>query len=329
MIKRNFIALVKRIYTKIAANVKHRICVELSIIGAGKWGQALQTAFLDAKIDAHICSRSPRDLPNMTSVEAALKAPLIVMALSVQATDRFLAERFRFGGQKILVASKGIDTQSGKFLNEIYEAYAPSENLAFLCGPGFAAEILQKLPAALTIASKSDDVASAFMRRFPSWIKTYRTNDAIGAEIAGAYKNVIAIASGVGDALALGTNARAALITRGLAEMTRFGLFFGAKLETFLGLAGVGDLTLTATSALSRNYRVGQALGRKEPLEQVLQALGEVAEGVPTARAIAALSAKNELHTPIANEVVALFGGKEPLKSLQTLLISRAKDEEF
>ncbi|MDR2034873.1 MAG: NAD(P)-dependent glycerol-3-phosphate dehydrogenase [Helicobacteraceae bacterium] len=300
----------------------------LAIIGAGKWGRALQTAFLDAGAEASIVSRSPCDAPNLTTIDEALKSPLLVMALSVQATSGWLKERFIFSGQKILVASKGIDTQSGKFLNEIYSQHAPIENIAFLCGPGFAAEVTQKLPTALTIASTSEESAAAFMRCFPSWIKTYRTNDIIGAEIAGAYKNVIAIAAGVCDALGLGANARAALITRGLAEMTRFGLFFGAKLETFLGLAGVGDLALTATSALSRNYRVGFALGRKRSLQEVLDELGEVAEGVPTALAIAALSKKNNLHTPIANEVTKLFDGGDPLIGVTSLMI-RANEKEF
>ena len=302
--------------------------MRVAIIGGGKWGQALQTAFLDGKVEVGVASRVQRDLPNMVSVEAALEAPLLVMAISVQATREWLKERFRFKGQKILVASKGIDTQSGKFLNEIYADFAPRENAAFLSGPGFAAEISKKLPAALTVASISDETAATFTRCFPNWIKTYRSSDVIGAEIAGAYKNVIAIAAGTCASLELGANARAALITRGLAEMTRFGLFFGANLETFLGLAGVGDLTLTATSALSRNYRVGFALGQKRTLESVLSELGEVAEGVPTARAIVKLAADNKLYTPIANEVAKLFDGGDPSASVESLLI-RANEKEF
>jgi glycerol-3-phosphate dehydrogenase (NAD(P)+) len=298
------------------------------VIGGGKWGQALQTAFLDNKIEASVVSRSARTLPNLTSVEDALKTPLLVMAISAQATREWLETHFRFNGQKILVASKGIDTQSGKFLNEIYGEFAPSENAAFLSGPGFAAEIVKKLPAALTIASESEETAAVFTRCFPNWIKTYRSSDVIGAEVGGAYKNVIAIAAGTCASLELGANARAALITRGLAEMTRFGLFFGAKQETFLGLAGVGDLTLTATSELSRNYRVGFALGQKRTLESVLSELGEVAEGVSTARAIVKIAAKNKLYTPIANEVAKLFDGGDPFASVQSLLI-RANDKEF
>jgi glycerol-3-phosphate dehydrogenase (NAD(P)+) len=297
-------------------------------MGAGKWGQALQSAFLDAGIDAHIVSRAPRDLPNLTSVEKALRARLIVMAISVQATREWLKAHFSFDGQKILVASKGIDAESGEFLNEIYGEFVPIENVAFLCGPGFAAEVKRKLPAALTIASQSEETAAAFMRCFPKRIKTYRTTDVIGAEIASAYKNVIAIAAGACDGLELGANARAALIARGLAEMTRFGLFFGARTETFLGLAGAGDLVLTATNALSRNYRVGFALGQGRTLESVLTELGEVAEGVPTARAIVGLAERNKLHTPIARETIKLFKGGDPLAGVEALM-TRASEKEF
>ncbi|MDR3347004.1 MAG: NAD(P)H-dependent glycerol-3-phosphate dehydrogenase [Helicobacteraceae bacterium] len=303
--------------------------MKLSIIGAGKWGEALQSAFLQIEPTAAIASRTPKNLPNFASIEQALEAEAIVMCISVQATSDWLRSCFRFSGQRILVASKGIETQSGRFLNVIYEEFAPRENLAFLCGPGFAAEVKARKPTALTIASHSDETAGMFMRFFPPQIKTYRISDVIGAEIAGAYKNVIAIGAGVCEALKLGNNARAALITRGLAEMTRFGEHFGAKAETFLGLAGAGDLFLTATSELSRNFRVGLGLGSGRGLDEILANLGEVAEGVPTAWAIARLSAENSLHTPIANEVTALFGGKDPASSLQALLHSRAKEEEF
>ncbi|GHV07383.1 glycerol-3-phosphate dehydrogenase [NAD(P)+] [Campylobacterota bacterium] len=302
--------------------------MELAIIGAGKWGQALQEAFLQSGIEACILSRSDRKLPNRVSTADAMKAKLLVMALPVQVTGAWLESNFVFSDQRILVASKGIETASGRFLNELFAGYAPAQNLAFLSGPGFAAEVIRHLPTALTIAAVSDECAAAFMRCFPQWIKTYRTDDIVGAEIAGAYKNVIAIAAGVGDALGLGNNARAALITRGLAEMTRFGLHFGAKLQTFLGLAGVGDLALTATSALSRNYRVGFGLGEGKRLEEILTELGEVAEGVPTAQAIVKLSVQNKLYTPIAREVTLALDGKSPKESLLTLL-NRTKEEEF
>lgn len=302
--------------------------VKLAVIGAGKWGQALQAAFLQVQSPVLITSRSPKNLPHFVDTATALGAEMLVMALPVQETTAWLEANFKFSSQRVMVVSKGIETATGRFLNEIYESFIPAENLAFLSGPSFAAEVVKGLPTALTIASHNEETAAGFMACFPPWIKTYRTSDVTGAEVAGAYKNVIAIAAGVCDALGLGNNARAALITRGLAEMTRFGLHYGARLETFLGLAGVGDLFLTATSTLSRNYRVGQGLGQGKPIGAILAELGEVAEGVPTAQAIVALSEKSGVYTPIAREVAALIGGKNPKESLHALL-SRTREEEF
>lgn len=141
-----------------------------------------------------------------------------------------------------------------------------------------------------------------------------------GAEICGAYKNVLAIASGISDGLKLGNNARAALISRGLVEMHRFGKFFGAKEETFLGLSGAGDLFLTATSILSRNYRVGLKLAQNQKLDSILAELNEVAEGVKTAYAIERLAKMKGIYTPIVNEVVAIFKGKSVQEATQNLL---------
>jgi len=143
----------------------------------------------------------------------------------------------------------------------------------------------------------------------------------VGAEVSGAYKNVIAIAGGVCDGLGLGNNARAALISRGLVEMTRFGTSFGAKTETFLSLGGAGDLFLTASSRLSRNYRVGLGLAKRKSMDEILAELGEVAEGVPTARALHEIAEKNGLYLPIASEVYAMIEeGKDPRQSVRDLL---------
>lgn len=303
--------------------------MKLAVIGAGKWGEALQSAFLDVDKSVLISSRSARDLPNFVPLDQALSADLLVITIPTQLTANWLATHLKISAnQKILVASKGIEASTGRFLNEIYSEFVNEKNLAFLSGPGFALEVKAKLPTALTIASVSEQTATAFMELFPPHIKTYRTTDVIGAEVAGAYKNVIAIAAGVCDSLALGNNARAALITRGLAEMTRFGTNYGAQFETFLGLAGVGDLLLTATSTMSRNYRVGQGLGAGKSLEVILEELGEVAEGVPTAKAVVSLSEKSGIYTPIASEVAKILGGKSPKESLISLL-NRTKDREF
>ena len=151
-------------------------------------------------------------------------------------------------------------------------------------------------------------------------MKAYTSGDVIGAEICGAYKNVIAIAGGICDGLGLGNNARASLISRGLIEMDRFGSFFGAANETFLGLSGAGDLFLSASSNLSRNYRVGFALANGRKIDEILRDLGEVAEGVATAKAIVKIANEWQIYTPIAREVALIIDGKSPKTSVQDLL---------
>ena len=301
--------------------------MQLAVIGAGKWGQALFGAFRDAGVEVVITGRTPKAIEGFVPLSEALAAPSLVIALPAQVSSAWLHEQYVDHNQRILVASKGIEVSTGRFLNALYEPYVSADRLAFLSGPSFAAEVQKHLPTALTIAASHAETAAHFMALFPEWIKTYRSDDVIGAEVAGAYKNVIAIAAGVSDALGLGNNARAALVTRGLAEMTRFGLFFGARVESFLGLAGVGDLFLTASSTLSRNYRVGAALGQGKGLEAILAELGEVAEGVPTTQAVVALAKQKALYVPIAQEVHALLEGKDPRQSLHDLLSGENKEE--
>jgi glycerol-3-phosphate dehydrogenase (NAD(P)+) len=302
--------------------------MQLAVIGAGKWGQALYGAFRDAGVEVALSGRTPKAIEGFVPLAQAMEAPALVVALPAQVSGAWLHEHFIDRGQRVLVASKGIEVETGRFLNAVYEPFVSADRLAFLSGPSFAAEVQRHLPTALTIAASHEETATHFMALFPEWIKTYRSEDVIGAEVAGAYKNVIAIAAGVSDALGLGNNARAALVTRGLAEMARFGLFFGAKVESFMGLAGVGDLFLTASSTLSRNYRVGAGLGGGKTLQAILEELGEVAEGVPTTRAVVALAEKKQLYVPIAREVAALIEGKDPRQSLHDLL-SGANKEEF
>jgi glycerol-3-phosphate dehydrogenase (NAD(P)+) len=231
-----------------------------------------------------------------------------------------LKENFVYKNQKILVAAKGIEASSGAFLKDIYEEFVSSENLGFISGPSFASEVIQGLPTALVLNSTSKELYEKFAPLFPKFIKTYYSDDVIGAEIAGAYKNVLAIASGICDGLHLGQNARASLISRGLVEMDRFGSFYGSHKDTFIGLSGAGDLFLTASSTLSRNFRVGLGLAKGKSLAIILEELGEVAEGVKTAEAIYKLSQENNIYTPIANEVKLILDGKSPQQSLKDLL---------
>ncbi|KIM03792.1 MAG: glycerol-3-phosphate dehydrogenase [Sulfurovum sp. AS07-7] len=294
--------------------------MKIAIIGAGKWGQALFHAFKE-KNECIITSRTYRDIEGFVSLDDALKFPYLVMAIPAQEVRGWMEQNFIDNGQSLLVAAKGIEVKSGAFLNEVYGNFISKERLAFLSGPSFAAEVQKSLPTALVVSSKNESLAKKFAEAMPDFIKGYISSDVTGEEIAGAYKNVIAIAGGVCDGLKLGNNARAALLARGLVEMSRFGMSFGAKQETFLSLGGAGDLFLTASSKLSRNYRVGFLFANRMKLEDILQELGEVAEGVPTAKALYDIAQKENIYLPIAKEVYnMLYEGKDPRQSVKDLL---------
>jgi len=293
----------------------------ICVIGAGKWGQALHYA-LNQKQKCLITSRTKKDIENFVSLEEALSCEYLVIAIPSQSIREWLEKNFKYSNQKVLVAAKGIEANSGAFLQEIYEEFVPQKNLGFISGPSFASEVIKGLPTALVLNSTSKKFYDNFYQFFPNFIKTYYSDDVIGAEISGAYKNVLAIASGICQGLNLGQNAQASLISRGLVEMNRFGQHYGANKDTFIGLSGAGDLFLTASSTLSRNFRVGLGLASKKSLDEILIELGEVAEGVMTSRAIYKLSQENDIYTPIANEVKFILDGKNPQDSLSDLLKS-------
>ncbi len=293
--------------------------MKIGVIGAGKWGSALSFA-LEEKNDVFISSRTPREIKNFIPMQEILQLEYLVITIPAQEISQWLKENFLFSGQKILVASKGIEASSGKFLNEIYSEYLPEENVCFLSGPSFATEVMQSLPTALVINSKNEELSAQFASFFPSFIKTYTSTDVMGAEVAGAYKNVIAIAAGICEGLSLGKNAAASLISRGLVEMQRFGHNYGARDESFIGLSGAGDLFLTASSTMSRNFRVGLGLANGKSKEQIIKELGEVAEGVGTAYALHVIAKEKKIYLPIATEVYNILEGKNPKASLRDLL---------
>ncbi|MBL0708919.1 MAG: NAD(P)H-dependent glycerol-3-phosphate dehydrogenase [Sulfurimonas sp.] len=292
---------------------------KIGVIGAGKWGLALAFA-MSEKNEVFISSRTPRDIKNFVSTQEILKCEYLVITVPAQVVSSWLSENFVFSGQKILVASKGIEASSGKFLNEIYQEFVPDENIAFLSGPSFASEVLQSLPTALVINSTNEKLCSEFASFSPSFIKAYISKDVMGAEISGAYKNVIAIAAGICEGLGLGKNAAASLIARGLVEMQRFGHKYGAKDESFVGLSGAGDLFLTASSTMSRNFRVGLGLSKGMSQKEILDDLGEVAEGIGTSYALKKIAKEKKLYLPIAREVYSMLEGKNPQESLRDLL---------
>lgn len=294
--------------------------MKIAIIGAGKWGQALYHAY-SKKNDVVIHSRTPKNIDNFVSLSEALDRKYLIIAIPAQFVREWMEENFIDQGQSILVAAKGIETSTGAFLNDIYAQFVPASRLAFISGPSFATEVQQSLPTALIISSTNPTLAQSYADVLPDFIKGYTSSDIVGAEVSGAYKNVIAIAGGVCEGLGLGNNARTALISRGLVEMTRFAEHFGAKTETFLSLGGAGDLFLTASSTMSRNFRVGLGLADGKSIDDILQDLGEVAEGIPTAKALYKISQDNDLYLPIAREVYAMIEDrKNPRDSVGDLL---------
>ena len=234
--------------------------------------------------------------------------------------------------QVIVSLTKGIEEGSLKRMTEIMEeVFSPHSlpRLAVLSGPSFAREVAEKHPTAVVIASADTESARSIQHLVSNiHFRAYTSDDVAGVELAGALKNVIAVACGISDALRFGHNTRAALITRGIAEMTRLGLKLGAKKETFLGLAGIGDLVLTCTARLSRNYHVGYELGRGRPLAEILAETRMVAEGVTTTMSVRDLAHREEVEMPISNEVYRiLYKGKNPQESLGELMLRTLKGE--
>lgn len=289
----------------------------ISVIGSGKWGSAIAHAIsLNNKVN--ICSFSKKS-GEYIDINEAKKSKYLIFALSAQGTYDYLRANFsNLNDNYVLIASKGI--YQDLFLHDVFSKFFPIENISILTGPSFATEVSKNLPTALVISGVNDKLNQEFANFFPSFIKTYTDNDVVGAEICGAYKNIIAIASGICDGLELGNNARAALISRGLIEITRFGKFFGAKDNTFLGLSGAGDLFLTASSTLSRNYRVGLMLAKGYNQDEIKQELNEVAEGIDTTKSVCKIAKTHNIYCPIANEILLILNGKNVKTSLQDLL---------
>jgi glycerol-3-phosphate dehydrogenase (NAD(P)+) len=206
--------------------------------------------------------------------------------------------------------------------HEVQQQVAPQLRAGVLSGPSFAQEVAQGMPTALVAASSHASVRDALVQAFHgSTLRVYANEDVVGVEVGGAVKNVLAIATGLCDGLQLGLNARAALVTRGLAEMTRLGLALGARADTFMGLSGLGDLVLTSTGDLSRNRRVGLALAQGKTLEQAVQELGHVAEGVYCARTVVQRAHSLGIDMPIARSVVALLDGRmQPAQAVAALM---------
>ncbi|MDO7253453.1 NAD(P)H-dependent glycerol-3-phosphate dehydrogenase [Helicobacter cappadocius] len=309
--------------------------MRITIFGGGAWGRALAFGFAQNN-EAFIVSR--RDLKGILNAandtlkknnsleitqidtKKSLDSEYFVIAITTSALREWFKTTPIPKNAKVLIASKGIEEGTGDFVSDIAKNFIDENNLCFLAGPSFAKEVSMALPCALAIHSYNPVLAQEFADLMPSFIKPYVKDDVRGGEIAGAYKNVIAIAGGICDGLVLGQNAKASLLSRGLVEMSRFGEFFGGKMQTFLGLSGAGDLFLSANSILSRNYRVGLGLAQNKAIDEILLELGEVAEGVKTAKAITQIARRKNIYAPIATEVQEIINGKSPKKSMNDLM---------
>ncbi len=329
--------------------------MNITILGAGAWGTALAMSLADRHEvvlwgrDAAVMQdmqqrrenstylpgfRLPDSLTASADFSAAIahvgKDGLLIVATSL-AGLRPLAEQLKSHViPNIVWLCKGFEADTHLLPHQIVrEVLGTDIPAGALSGPSFAQEVAQGLPCALAIASDSAALRELVVAAVhgPS-IRVYTTDDLIGVEVGGAVKNILAIATGILDGLKLGLNARAALITRGLVEITRFGVALGGRAETFMGLAGVGDLILTCTGDLSRNRKVGLGLAQGKKLEQIVTELGHVAEGVRCAQAVRALAIKHGIDMPITNAVAAvLFDGDSPLAMVERLLARDARDE--
>lgn len=230
---------------------------------------------------------------------------------------------------RVAWATKGLEPESGKLLHEVAQELLGARATAVISGPTFAREVAAGSPTALTVASATPQFAADLAARLHNdTLRAYTSDDVIGVELGGAIKNVLAIAAGIADGLGYGANTRAALITRGLAEMMRLGVALGGKRETFMGLAGLGDLVLTCTDDQSRNRRLGLALARGTALADALRDIGQIVEGVPTAREVMRLAKAHSIEMPISEQVYCvLHEGKSPRNAVQSLLQREQKAE--
>jgi glycerol-3-phosphate dehydrogenase (NAD(P)+) len=321
--------------------------MRIAVLGAGAWGTALAihyarryavtlwsrddafaTALHNTRVNARYLPqhRLPAELDVTGDLDIALEAPLALIAVptsGLRATLQQLEDR-RWRGDLVWLC-KGYEPGTGKLPHQVCdEVRTGGRRNALLSGPSFAEEVARGLPTAVTLGSADIDFARETARTLHGGsLRVYFSDDIVGMEVAGAMKNVMAIAVGVCDGLALGLNARAALITRGLAEIMRLGTRLGGRAETFMGLAGLGDLVLTCTGDLSRNRRVGLKLGAGEPLPGILASLGHVAEGVNTAREADRLAAALNVDMPITRAVCRLLDAPEAARSLVQELLQR------
>jgi glycerol-3-phosphate dehydrogenase (NAD(P)+) len=329
-----------------------------AVVGAGAWGTALAMVLREKGHDVRIWSYEPEVaasinerlrnpyleevvLPEGLRAESDLAsavrdAELVLSVSPSQVVRAVMTEAAPHVSRDVLLvsASKGIELGSLLRMDQVLsEVLGPErmERFCVLSGPSFAHEVAERAPTAVVVASGGEEVALRAQEAFQTpWFRVYTNLDVVGVELGGALKNVVALAAGVAAGLGYAHNTAAALVTRGLAEMSRLGVAMGARPATFYGLAGMGDLVLTCTGALSRNRTVGYRLGQGESLTSILDDMTAVAEGVKTARAVHELARRHGVEMPIAEQVYAIVEeGRSPDEALRALMLRDPKPEEW
>jgi glycerol-3-phosphate dehydrogenase (NAD(P)+) len=329
------------------------------VLGSGAWGTALALAFHrrgghQIKLWSHSADKAgqigvsrenvlflpgfplPSDICITSRAEDIADAEIVVSAIPSEflRPTLFGFRKHLHNGQFIVSATKGIESNSflrmTQVISETLEPAGLLLSIGALSGPSFAMEVAQGQPTAVTVAFSDPEIATLFQQEFSSeTLRLYTSTDVIGVELGGALKNVVAIAAGVAAGMGLGHNSSAALMTRGIAEITRLAVACGGRRETLAGLSGVGDLVLTCTGSLSRNRAVGQALGQGRRLPEILASLdGKVAEGVLTTRAALGLARSCQIEMPITEQMeLILDAGKDPREAIKDLMLRPGKDE--
>lgn len=331
--------------------------MRVGVIGAGSWGTTLADMLARSGHAVSLWAREPEvvesinrdhlnhlflpDSPISPSTsascdikEAVHSAEIVISAApshAVREVSRGIATALEGTAPIVVSVSKGLEEESLRIMSDVIAETLPQCPIVALSGPSFASEVYGRSPTAVVAASRDDAAAQTAQRVLSNeFFRVYTSNDIVGVQLAGALKNVIAIAAGILDGLGLGYNPRAALITRGLAEIARLGEALGADPVTFSGLAGLGDLMLTATSSLSRNRTLGVELGRGRKLDEIMSERITVAEGVKTAGSAVELSERTGVELPIAFEVSKiLFDGKTPRQAIRDLMERELKEENW
>ncbi|MBL4589145.1 MAG: NAD(P)-dependent glycerol-3-phosphate dehydrogenase [Alphaproteobacteria bacterium] len=322
--------------------------VNIGVLGGGAWGTALAQNIAQSERDVVLWAREEEVVKSINeSHENVLFLPTIPLSERITATSnleeaskcdillvvtpaQFARDLFKSiapftkKGQPIVICSKGIEIETGKLLSQVLEEEIPEAICAVMTGPTFATEIAHGKPSAMTLAVKDKDTARALREVLSTkTLRTYITDDVIGVQLAGAVKNVIAIASGIVHGLDFGESARAALVTRGLAEMGRLGSAMGAQKETLMGMCGIGDLMLTASSLQSRNFSLGVLLGEGKTLDEILESRNSVTEGVHTSKALMTLAKNNAVEMPIAEAVYKCLNKNIPINEIIDEILER------